>query len=440
MREGGALVPLEFGPGQPDLRWSSRAHSLDEIQRDLGRIWARPSTAAGAGDPVERYVSARSNVLNLVVVVRRPEVGTRTAATIAQLTCRLPSRTLVIACADADGPAWLDAQIQAFCVMPRDDAAGGCTEMVYLTAGGEAGQHIGSLIAPLLIHDLPVTLWLPAEPGFMGPAGRDLVETADRLVVDGSRWGGNGLGALRELAALADGRRAILDFALMRQSRWREAIAATFDAPEFTPFLRSIRRITVAYATHDGSGDPALSNLVKPLYHVAWIAGRLGMPVLSPLAPLAPGPRGGEPAAARRDGPGQQGRPSAPLEAGATAPLPGGFSATLRNGRSRVAVTLRPQLSSMPEGTTLSVELEARRRGSELCALVTADAETVHCRVWLDRVEVQGRRFASPRRVDVDLLAEAIERTGDDHVERETIHAAASMIPAAATIPQEESL
>ena len=36
---------------------------------------------------------------------------------------------------------------------------------------------------------------------------------------------------------------AVSDFALIRQSRWREAIASIFDDPDFLPFLRSLRRI-----------------------------------------------------------------------------------------------------------------------------------------------------------------------------------------------------
>ena len=68
---------------------------------------------------------------------------------------------------------------------------------------------------------------------------RDLLAGADRLVVDGSTWSGDGLDRLRELASLQETTRlAISDFALVRQSRWREAIASIFDDPEFLPYLR----------------------------------------------------------------------------------------------------------------------------------------------------------------------------------------------------------
>ena len=83
--------------------------------------------------------------------------------------------------------------------------------------------------------------------------------------------------------------------------------------------------------------------------------------------------------------------------------------ATLSDGRAEVGVVVRPVVSTTPAGTTLRVELLAERRGSELRADVTAEAETVQVRVWLDGVEAHDRLFRAPRRGEVDLLAEAIE-------------------------------
>jgi len=416
-------------PGQPVLRWSSRANTLDGVQRELARIWARrPEAGPDGGDP-ELHVAARTSVLNLVVAVRRPEVGQRVAATIAQLTGRHPSRTLVISAADPDGPSWLDGQIQVFCVVPRIGAAETCAEMIYLTAGGDAGRHLHALTAPLLIHDLPVTLWVPGEPSFGSAWAKALTDAADQLIVDGSRWSGNGLARLGQLAELTHGRLAISDFALMRQSRWQEAIAATFDMPDFTPFLRSIHRIDVTYATHDTAGHPALTNIVKPLYHVAWVAGRLTMRVTAPLAAIAASAAGTGRAGGSDTGPADDQRGDS-NDQSESAAGPGGFDATLRHGTGLVHATLRPRISAMPEGTTLRVCLLATRRGSELRTEVTAEAETVACRVWRDGVAVLERRFMSQRRLDVDLLAEAIESTGHDRIERETIRMAGALATA----------
>jgi hypothetical protein len=398
---GGAIVPpgIPVAPGDPTLRWSSQATTIAGIEHELATFWALPQVNAVVGAPAERTVAARTSVLNLVVVARSPELGERAASTLSMLTGRHPSRTLILVPTDPDGPDWLHAQVKAYCMVPRAGAPETCAEQIYATAGGATGRHLGAIVAPLLVHDLPVTLWWPGEPPFGAPVARDLIGMADRLVVDGSSWAGDGLDRLRKLAALGGGSLAISDFALMRQARWREAVASVFDRPEFLRYLRSLRRVAVTYGTHGGPDAEARTNIVKPIYHVAWLASRLGLRVVRPLE------RTGRPGPIRRPPPG-------------AGPEPGrGMRALLAWDRgAEVEVVIRPVISGMPGGTTLRVEILAERRGTELRAEVTAEAERVHVRVWEDGVEALARPFMAPRRTDVDLLAEAIEAGGRDQV------------------------
>jgi hypothetical protein len=411
----GRIQPIEAPhPGEPMLRWLSHASTIDDIEKELGRIWAQPhSVVDGDAEPPGRQVAARTSVMNLVVVAQQPEVGERAAEAISRLTGRHPSRTMIVLSADPDGPPWLDARIQAHCVLPRADAPETCSELIYLTAGGETGRHLTALVAPLLIHDLPVTTWWPGEPSLASEPTDDMMEITDRLVVDGSGWAGDGLARLHQLARLYDlhGRITIRDFALVRQSRWREAIATVFDLPEFLPFLAHVRRIAVTYGTQDETGAPGTTNVVKPLYHAAWLASRLRMRVVAPLAPV--------------DVKGRGGAPGGRLRPGERAPLHRGLAARLRSGSADVSVVIRPVASPMPPGTTLRVELLAERRGSELRADVTAEAENVHVHTWLDGVEALDRTFKAPRRTEVDLLGEALEGGGRDPVATETIRMAA---------------
>lgn len=405
-------TPLRIG--EPVLRWSARAHSIAEIEAELGRIWANQDlTATVEGEP-GRHIAARTSVMNFVVIARQPEIAQHCAAAIQSLTGQHPSRTMIIGAADPDGPSWLDARVEAHCVLPRGDAPETCAEMIHLTCGGESGRHLAAVVTPLLIHDLPVTVWWPGEPPFTSKPAQDLFEVADRLIVDGSSWTGDGLDRLGQMAALARGSRiAISDFALVRQSRWREAIASIFDDPDFLPYLRSMRRIAVTYATHDETGAPGSTNLVKPIYHVGWLASRLGLGVVKPLAPVS----GHGPATTARPAKGPNARPV----------VGRGDAATLSDGRAEVAVVIRPLLSPVAAGTTLRVELLAERRGSELRADVTAEAETVHVRVWLDGVEALDRHFLAPRRTEVYLLAAAIEASGRDPVGTGALRAAAAI-------------
>ncbi len=401
---GGAAVTA----GDPTLRWASTASSIDGIQRELSRLWALPQALAAAAGAPERLIAARTSVLNLVVVCRTREDGERAATTISRLTGRHPSRTLILVPVDPDGPAWLRAQVKAYGMAPRPDATETWAEQIECTAGGEAGRHLSAIVAPLLVHDLPVDLWWPDDPPLTSRMGRRLLAMADRLVVDGTRWAGDGTARLREVAAVSGRGLAISDFAVMRQGRWREAVASVFDLPQFRPYLRALRRVAVTYATAGGPGAEERTNILKPIYHVAWMASRLDLAVTRPLV--------------RVDRPKAQSRPAAP----GAGPDPGrGLRAVLSAGRgSDVEVVVRPVVSSLAPGTTMRVEILAERRGSELRAEVTAEAESVHVRVWEDGVEALDRNFLAPRRTDVDLLAEAIEAGRADPIAAAAIRVA----------------
>ena len=382
-------------PGQPMLRWQSRAKTIDGIAAELGRIWSSISLTAEGPDGEERRVAARSSVMNLVVIAGRGEIGERVAAIVDGLTGRHPSRTVIVSPADPDGPAWLDAQVQAHCVLPSDSAPETCSELVYLTCGGESGQHLGGIVAPLLIHDLPVTVWWPGEPHFEGRSARELLPMADRILVDGSGWSGDGLAGLAAMAELP-GRfdLQIADFALLRQTRWREAIASTFDRPALLPYLGHLDRIDVHYAARDGA--PRMANVVRPMYHVAWLASRLGMTVVTP------------------------------LRAGTEAWS--GYEGLLRYGRRRVPVGLRPMESTSPRGTTLNVQLHATRARSQLWIEVTAYADGVVVQASLDGQPMPDRRFFAPRKREADLLAETIESAGRDPITGEVLAMAARLV------------
>jgi hypothetical protein len=81
----------------------------------------------------------------------------------------------------------------------------------------------------------------------------------------------------------------------------------------------------------------------------------------------------------------------------------------------------------MPPGTTLEVELTARRHGRALSVAVTAEAEAVMVRSSLDAHPLPTRRFVAPRRTDVELLAETIESVGRDRIATAALVVAAEL-------------
>lgn len=393
-----AAIPLReaAAPGRPVLRWSSRTRSIEGVAKELAKIWSSVSlTTPGEEGDAERRVAARSSVMNLVVIAGRGEVGERAAAIIEGLTGRHPSRTLVVSPADPDGPSWLDAQVQAHCMLPSASAPETCSELVYVTCGGESGQHMAGIVAPLLIHDLPVTVWWPGEPHFESRSVKDWLKMADRVIVDGAGWSGDGLSGLVAMASLPNRFKVeIADFALIRQARWREAIASTFDRPALLPCLTHIDRVEISYSARDGT--PGMTNVVRPVYHAAWLASRLRMAVLSPIR------AGAEPWS--------------------------GYSALLRLGRRRVPVAIRPVESMSPPGTTLSVELHATRSRAELSVGVTASADGVVVLASFNGEAMPERTFFAPRLRESDLLAMTIDAAGRDPIAAEVLTTAAELI------------
>jgi glucose-6-phosphate dehydrogenase assembly protein OpcA len=392
----GPIAAAPAAPGQPMLRWSSRARSVDAVAAELAKIWGSISlTAPGQDGQQERHVAARSSVMNLVVIAGRGEVGERAASIVDGLAGRHPSRTLLVVPADPDGPPWLDAQVQAHCVLPSATAPETCSELVYLTCGGESAQHMAGLVTPLLIHDLPVTVWWPNEPRFESGASTELLNMADRILVDGSGWSGDGLAKLGSMTTLPDHYNVeIADFALLRQARWREAIASTFDRPALLPYLGHLDRIEIHYAAHNGT--PGGSNVVRPLYHAAWLAARLQMVVEEPMV------AGAEPWS--------------------------GYDALLRHGRRRVPVHLQPVESQAAAGTTLVVELHATRGRSQLWVEVTAYEDGVVVHSSLEGRPMPERRFHAHRRREADLLAETIDTAGRDELTAEVLSVTSRLV------------
>jgi glucose-6-phosphate dehydrogenase assembly protein OpcA len=381
----------------PNLRSTEVVHSVPEIERALAHIWAGATTPRSDGEP---HVAARSSVLNLVVLAGRRETAEHCAATIEATTGRHPSRSLILSSLDAEGLPGLDATIQAVSAATAAGSAETGAETIYVTVHGQTSHHLASIIVPLLVHDLPVALWWPRDPQFGSHRSDRLLPIADRLIVDGSSWSGDGLDRLAAMARMARGLRLLVaDFALLRQARWREALASVYDLPDLRPHLRAVRSITVEFAAPE-EGDPmGLTNIVRPVYHVAWLASRLGMSVIEPMRTGRDGRR----------------------------------TATLRQGDHAVAAEWRPVCSGLGEGSTVRVEIVSRLRGSELAGNVVAGDRTVDVAINDKGRERVRRTYLAPRLGDVDLLERALEDSACDSVAVEVLAMAGHLIAAQPT-------
>jgi glucose-6-phosphate dehydrogenase assembly protein OpcA len=232
-------------------RWKGEGLRGDQIAAELGRQH-RELQAKGRAQALAR-------TLNLIVAPTSAHAAKRVDEVLAQLGTHSPSRTLVLR---RHGVERLDTEVVIDCEFP--DVAGRvgiCHDRVVLTADEGRLGHAASLLAPLLLSDLPTILWLP-DPGAPIP-DPDLLERAQQLLVDSTAGDGADFGKLHGLAARA----RIHDLAWGRLEFWRAATSAAFDCPERRVLLPRVTKLDVRY-----QGD-ALS---AALLLVGWVVARAG--------------------------------------------------------------------------------------------------------------------------------------------------------------------
>ncbi|MFM2193800.1 MAG: glucose-6-phosphate dehydrogenase assembly protein OpcA [Candidatus Limnocylindrus sp.] len=363
------------------LRWSSRATTVAEADALLAKLWASSEarrflvsdspTDATAAAPI----AVRTGVMNLAVVANGEERAAHAASILATLP-RNPSRTLFIVPRDPEGPATFAARLEVFCaVTPRGDGTSACTELLWIDVGGPAAHHLASIVPPLSLHDLPTLLWWDAPINASESDVRQLLRGVDRVIIDGATQPSDGLAIVRALFAAAEGAGvAVTDFALLRQGRWRDAIATMFDEESAAPFLTAITTISIDYSA--GKGSSASVNVVRPAYHVAWLASRLNATVQTPLQ----------------------------VDEG------DGWRAELRDAsRHAIAVELRPVDSVLGAGTTIAVRIAADRRGDHFDLEVRADSTSTRAIAKVNGAVVHERTFQAPRWTEAALLSESLE-------------------------------
>jgi len=363
------------------LRWTSNATTVAEADELLAKLWASSEARrflisdAPADSTTGEPVAVRTGVMNLAVVANGAERAAHAASILASLP-RNPSRTLFIVPRDPEGPATFAARLEVFCaVTPRDDGTSACTELLWIDVGGPAAHHLASIVPPLSLHDLPTLLWWDAPVNAAENDVRQLMRGVDRIIVDGATQPGDGLNTMRTLSAAAENAGvALTDFALLRQGRWRDSIATMFDEVSAAPFLNAINKISVDYS--GGKGSSASINVVRPAYHVAWLASRLKASIKAPLR----------------------------LGDGA------GWRAELHDQlRHAIAVELNPVESVLGAGTTIAVRIAADRRGDHFELEVRADSTSTRAIAKINGAVVHERTFQAPRWTEATLLSESLE-------------------------------
>jgi glucose-6-phosphate dehydrogenase assembly protein OpcA len=280
----------------PAPYWDMRGTTVRAVAAELDRLWQQATAEHGAGNGASAdgvvvtekgAPSARTSVMNLIVTVPDLATGDRILATLLSLGPRHPSRAIVLqADPDASGDA-IDARIGTHCHNGENGSGRVCFEQLALTVRGEAARHLDGIVAPLLIHDLPIDVWWPGDPPFGDPVFNQLVKLGDRLIVNASDFS-DLPGGLKRLAIMRR-RSGVGDVTWERLAPWHELTAQFFDAPRFRRYLANLSRLRIQYAVAEGGPAPtgtddrvtrdvvpgAHSPAAAALLYAGWIATRL---------------------------------------------------------------------------------------------------------------------------------------------------------------------
>jgi glucose-6-phosphate dehydrogenase assembly protein OpcA len=186
---------------------------IRDVERELAHL--RAAIADETRSP-----GLRTSVMTHVAWVpdRWIDAATRTLGGLEE---RHPSRTILLFPRPGDSRDALDADVDLRCFATA--GAQVCFEVIELHLCGARASAPGTVVAPLLVADLPAFLrWRGALP-FGAPELEQLTGLADRLIVDSREWE-DADADLARLPELFD-RIAVSDIAWARLEPWRLACA-----------------------------------------------------------------------------------------------------------------------------------------------------------------------------------------------------------------------
>ena len=207
-----------------------RNASIADVERELAELRSQVTQDG-------RAAGLRTSVMTHVAWVPEPWVDAATR-TLGGLEERHPSRTIVLFPRPDESRDALDVDVDLRCF-----AAGGgegcvCFEVVQVHLCGPRATAPGSVVAPLLVADLPAFLRWRGDVPFGASELEQLVGLGDRLIVDSAEWDDPDA----DLARLPDlfDRIAVSDIAWSRLDGWREGLARLW------PGIASVETLRVA--------------------------------------------------------------------------------------------------------------------------------------------------------------------------------------------------
>lgn len=394
----------------PGATWQAHVVDVGAITKELNRLWARFG-GDGRGGPDAREldgpapvgVLTRASTLNLMAVARSRADARRVEDAVTHLGDLYPSRATILV-ADPDRPPEGDGGLDVRVALLEQEAGKGRGAIRFesVTVEGSAANErkLASIAAPLLVVDLPDFLWWASDTVIGSPLFDDLVEIADRLIVDtaAAPAPADELRFLADLLARTEACPKLSDFAWARLAPWRGLIAQFFDTPTTRPALDALDEVSIAYGANPR--DPR-SGFTGALLLAGWLASRLGW--------------------------------QPPGELVANRGETGGWHATLRAGSRteprEVVVTLHPNPRRDLGRGLAEVTLLANGGTTGRFRVERIDADELMTSSQLEELPRVSRMAFAPLAGDAELLADELRRFDRDATFEAALGLAALLAP-----------
>ncbi|MFQ6020036.1 MAG: glucose-6-phosphate dehydrogenase assembly protein OpcA [Dehalococcoidia bacterium] len=257
---------LEDAGAVASFSWAGDRLDVAALESELAGLRRE---AGGTSPEGEEPFVTRTSILNLVAYAESDSAARRAADVIVRLD-EHPSRSIVLVAESGASTPAIRAQLSAHCHIAGPQRRVCCDE-IELRVRGAVADHLHSIVLPLLVPDLPAFFWWADDLPDDTHTVDDLLEVADRLLVDSARL--TDLALLSRLTALCARHSgcSIGDFNWARLHTWRELTAQFFDSPSLAPHLAEIAEVEVEYAVAGSSPRPA-----QALLFAGWLAACLG--------------------------------------------------------------------------------------------------------------------------------------------------------------------
>jgi glucose-6-phosphate dehydrogenase assembly protein OpcA len=253
----------------PDVVWNAADVSMAAVLAALENL--RKQFAVAEAQDTE-HPHPRNCVMTLVAVASSESDerrSTRAARAIGKLH---PAQLVVI----RDQPEMRTGRIDAAIITDTHRPEASCCpsqcELVVLHVKGAAGDHLASLVDPLLQSGVPTYLWWVGTPPFGKRELADALRICDALVLDSARFDApyHSLLDLSRLCDSAHQRLGVADMQWARLEPWRETVAQFFAPADRRSLLNGITEVGIDYVG-DGRGNRVASALL-----IGWFASALG--------------------------------------------------------------------------------------------------------------------------------------------------------------------